>query len=317
MALSPAVLPNPARIRAAWEEVLERARRVPGVEAVAMVDTVPMREGHNENGYWTSAAVPPDDRQPVALSTCVTPDYLKVMGIPLRAGRFFDDHDRMGSQPVIVIDDVLARSAFPGEDAVGRAIVDSRDGDRAAAGGGGSGARALLGAGGRRSVEGARAVLLSVRAGAGRVGAAVVAADVDRRAHDGSAAERGAAAAARTARRGQRPGAVRGAHAGATGRRRAWGGSGSCCCCSGFLRGLALLLACDRDLRRAGVSDGAARAGIRSAHGAGRDRRRCARAGVPAEPGDDHGRRGAWERRRRWRRGCCIGWWRECSRRMR
>jgi len=122
MALSPAVLPHPARIRAAWDDVLERARRVPGVESATIVDTVPMREGHNENTYWTSAALPPDNRQPVAISTCVTPDYLRVMGIPLRAGRFFDERDRMGNRRVIVIDDVLARSAFSGQDPVGRQL---------------------------------------------------------------------------------------------------------------------------------------------------------------------------------------------------
>jgi len=122
MALSPATLPHPALIRAAWNDVLDRARRVPGVETATIVDTVPMREGNNQNGYWTTAAVPPENQQPIALSTCVTPEYLKVMEIPLRQGRFFTDQDRLGSPPVIVIDDVLARSAFGGRDAVGRQL---------------------------------------------------------------------------------------------------------------------------------------------------------------------------------------------------
>ncbi|HEV2447981.1 MAG TPA: ABC transporter permease, partial [Candidatus Sulfopaludibacter sp.] len=122
MALSPAVLPNPARIRAEWDDVLTRARRIPGVEAIATVDTVPMREGYNFSGYWTTPNLPPDNQQPEAISTCVSPDYLKVTGIALRAGRFFTEHDHMGSQPVVVIDDVLARSAFGGQDAVGRRL---------------------------------------------------------------------------------------------------------------------------------------------------------------------------------------------------
>ena len=42
---------------------------------------------------------------PVALASTVTPDYLRVMGIPLRRGRFFDDHDRAGGEPVLVIDE--------------------------------------------------------------------------------------------------------------------------------------------------------------------------------------------------------------------
>jgi predicted permease len=123
VALSPAALANPAKIRAAWQELLDDARRVPGVQSVATVDTVPLREGNNQVGYWTTPSTPPPpDRMPLALATSVTPDYLKVMGIPLLQGRFFNDRDRRGSEPVVVIDDVLARRAFGRRDPVGRRL---------------------------------------------------------------------------------------------------------------------------------------------------------------------------------------------------
>jgi predicted permease len=122
MALSPSTLADPERIRAAWKDVLERARRVPGVQAVATVDTFPMRQGDNEVGYWPAADVPPENERPVALATCVSPDYLKVMGIPLRQGRFFNDQDRMGSELVAVIDEVLAQQAFGGKDPIGNRL---------------------------------------------------------------------------------------------------------------------------------------------------------------------------------------------------
>ncbi|MFP5261389.1 MAG: ADOP family duplicated permease [Blastocatellia bacterium] len=122
MRLSPGVLENPAQIRAAWQDVLGRARRVPGVESVAMVDTVPMREGNNQLGYWTTPDAPPLNQMPLALATSVTPEYLNVMGIPLREGRFFDEHDHMDNEPVVVIDDVLAQRAFGGQEAVGKRL---------------------------------------------------------------------------------------------------------------------------------------------------------------------------------------------------
>ena len=122
IALSSGALANPGQIRAAWQDVLDRARRVPGVQSVAAVDTVPMRDGNNQLGYWTSAAVPPPDQQPMALATGATPDYLQVMGIPLLKGRFFDEHDRLSREPVVVIDDVLAQLAFGGQEAVGKAL---------------------------------------------------------------------------------------------------------------------------------------------------------------------------------------------------
>jgi len=120
-AISPA-LANPARIRAAWNEILDRARAVPGVEAIAIVDTVPMRQGDNRVPYSTTAATNPDNRQPLVLANSVTPDYLKVTGIPLRRGRFLTEQDRLGTQPVIVIDEVLAQQAFPGQDPIGKPI---------------------------------------------------------------------------------------------------------------------------------------------------------------------------------------------------
>ncbi len=121
-ALTPAVKANPAQARAAWDALLESTRRVPGVQAVAMVDTVPMRDGNNQLGYSTTATIPPPTEQPIALATSVTPDYLTVMGMRLRAGRFFDTRDRAGSQPTIVVDDLLAQAAFGTTQVVGRQL---------------------------------------------------------------------------------------------------------------------------------------------------------------------------------------------------
>jgi len=79
-----------------------------------------MREGNNPIGYWTSADLPPDDKQPLTLANSVTPEYLKVMRITLREGRFFTDQDRLGAEGVVVIDDVMAKEAFHGEEPLGK-----------------------------------------------------------------------------------------------------------------------------------------------------------------------------------------------------
>jgi predicted permease len=122
VALSPDTLQSPPKMRAAWRDILDRTRRVPGVQFVALSDIIPMRVGQNGLGYWTTPAPPPPNEIPIALASCVTPDYLKVMGIPLRQGRFFDDHDRADTEPVVVIDEVLAQHAFPHQDAVGKRL---------------------------------------------------------------------------------------------------------------------------------------------------------------------------------------------------
>lgn len=122
LALSPATLANAAQTRAAWQDVMDRIRRVPGVQAVATVDTVPMRDGNNQIGYTTTAAPVPDEKQALVLANSVSPDYLKVTGIRLLEGRFFDDQDRLGNESVVVIDDVMAREAFAGQAPIGKHV---------------------------------------------------------------------------------------------------------------------------------------------------------------------------------------------------
>jgi predicted permease len=122
VALSPGALKDAATMRAAWQEVQDSARSVPGVQSVALTDIVPMRVGENNLPYRASPVPPPNNQTPVALASGVTPDYLNVMGIPLRQGRFFNDDDRIGHPLVVVIDEVLAQHAFGHEDAVGKPL---------------------------------------------------------------------------------------------------------------------------------------------------------------------------------------------------
>jgi predicted permease len=121
-ALSPKALDSPAQIRSAWQDVLDRCRRVPDVEFAALADIVPMSGGVNVEPYRATPNPLPPGQEPFALASTVTPDYLKVMQIPLLQGRFFDEHDRNSGAPVVVIDENLARHAFGRKDVVGQQI---------------------------------------------------------------------------------------------------------------------------------------------------------------------------------------------------
>ena len=122
LAISPAVLNSPAQIRAAWNDLLDHARRLPGVKSVALADVIPMRNGENVLGYWATAVPPPPNQAPVALATSVTPDYIDVTGIHLLHGRFFNENDKLDSPTVIVIDESMARHAFGSTDVVDRRL---------------------------------------------------------------------------------------------------------------------------------------------------------------------------------------------------
>jgi predicted permease len=120
IALSAATLKDPALTRAAWNEVLRNLRSVPGVDAAATVDTVPMREGSNTLQYATTAAKPPQGSERYMLANSVSPDYLEVMHIALRRGRFLTEQDMLGREGVAVIDELMAQQAFPGDDPIGK-----------------------------------------------------------------------------------------------------------------------------------------------------------------------------------------------------
>jgi predicted permease len=122
LAVSPQALSSPAKSRAAWQELMDSLRADPAVQSVALTDTVPMREGQNVMNYWATPTPPPPNQEPEALAVAVTSDYLKVTRVPLLRGRFIDDSDRMDGRQVIVIDENMARHAFPGEDPVGKQV---------------------------------------------------------------------------------------------------------------------------------------------------------------------------------------------------
>ena len=123
IALSPSVVSNAQAIRLAYDQLLGRLRAIPGVEQAAVTALVPLGESDNEIPFWPGTGAQPNvDRLASALFYLVTEDYPRAMQIPLRHGRFFTERDNLSSPPVVVIDEVMARHVFPGQDPVGKQI---------------------------------------------------------------------------------------------------------------------------------------------------------------------------------------------------
>lgn len=101
--------------------VMEGLRAVPGVEAVAAAAPLPMTS-RMRTRYDHPSAPLPRERQSVAAATIVSPDYFRLLGIPLLEGRGFSPRDRLGQPPVIVISRSLARLEFPGGNAIGQRL---------------------------------------------------------------------------------------------------------------------------------------------------------------------------------------------------
>lgn len=124
IALSPTIAGNGPRVRTAYRETLERVAAIPAVQSAAILDgPIPLNGDHRWVDVWVGRGPePPPDRVSSALHYLATPGYLRVMGIPLLKGRFFTDGDTPTSEPVVVIDDVMARHLFLNQDAIGKEI---------------------------------------------------------------------------------------------------------------------------------------------------------------------------------------------------
>jgi putative ABC transport system permease protein len=104
---------SPARFRF-FEQALAAARRVPGVTSAGLTSQLPLSGDRDQFGAHFDAA--PD--QPAAtygvFRYAVTPGYLETMQVPLRAGRFLDEHDAAGTPLVALISESLAGARFHG-----------------------------------------------------------------------------------------------------------------------------------------------------------------------------------------------------------
>jgi putative ABC transport system permease protein len=120
--LTPENIYNPTRQREFFEQVLERARMIPGVEFAGATTEMPFTMFNSlGNGLRAEGQPEPQESLPYC-PAIVTPDYFRAMGIKLLSGRFFDERDTEGSPPVVILDQSLAHVLFPGQDAVGKRI---------------------------------------------------------------------------------------------------------------------------------------------------------------------------------------------------
>jgi len=115
-----------ARQRSALiEEAAARVRALPGVEEAGLISNLPLTggEGFNRFGFTIEGKEDPTPTENHRFyGRWITRGYLRTMAIPLLRGRDFSDADRESGVPVVVIDSMLARRYFPGENPVGKFV---------------------------------------------------------------------------------------------------------------------------------------------------------------------------------------------------
>ncbi|HXM34337.1 MAG TPA: ABC transporter permease [Pyrinomonadaceae bacterium] len=111
-----------AQIAQFFKQVVERVRALPGVEAAAAVSHLPLSGQEELDGFEVEGQPAPINASQVQTADfrVITPDYFRVMKIPILKGRSFTDQDRADTPYSIIIDDALARRIFSGEDPIGK-----------------------------------------------------------------------------------------------------------------------------------------------------------------------------------------------------
>jgi putative ABC transport system permease protein len=118
---------------ATWDDVqqfytalLDEIRSQPGIEAAGAATALPLDAGWATRLPYAVEGQPvPAVDAPVAQHVSVSAGYFEAFRVPLIAGRLFTDHDTKNTEPVILINQTLARRMFPGVDPAGRRILST------------------------------------------------------------------------------------------------------------------------------------------------------------------------------------------------
>jgi predicted permease len=114
---------SPDKRRGFYNTLFERIRTIPGVETAGAGQGIPF-SGRNAKTYLSVEGQPPRPRGE-ELDTHfqrITPDFFPALGVPILKGRSVSAADRDTANPVAVINETLARQAFPGQDPIGKRI---------------------------------------------------------------------------------------------------------------------------------------------------------------------------------------------------
>jgi putative ABC transport system permease protein len=111
---------QPGALARFFEELSTRLTSMPGVEAVAAVNVLPL-SGLNVRSDFSIEGRPPATagEMPAGQSRWVTPGYFRAIGIPVMAGRELEPGDRAGAASVLMVDQALAARYLAGSDPLG------------------------------------------------------------------------------------------------------------------------------------------------------------------------------------------------------
>jgi predicted permease len=115
---------SPDAIRSAYRQIQDKLASTPGVKSASLSWGAHPMQSDDEDFFWIVGRPKPDHPGdfPMLIEYDVEPDYLNVMQVPLKRGRFFTAADNEHTAAVAVIDESMADKYFPGQDPIGQYI---------------------------------------------------------------------------------------------------------------------------------------------------------------------------------------------------
>jgi putative ABC transport system permease protein len=118
----PEVKYNYAKQSQFWADLKARLETAPGVQSASSIFPLPLNGDRFSISFQIEGRPVPEKDEPSGDFFTAGIGYFRTMGIPIIKGRDFNDNDRHGSTPVIIITETFARQYFPNEDPIGKRI---------------------------------------------------------------------------------------------------------------------------------------------------------------------------------------------------
>jgi putative ABC transport system permease protein len=122
VALPPAKYSEPAALVSFHQQLKERVQSLPGVSGTGTVNIPPLQGGNTTRFFVEGDPIPVPGQEIEANFRVVDESYFQTLGIPLMAGRMFDERDKADAPGVVIIGKTVADRVFAGRDPIGRQI---------------------------------------------------------------------------------------------------------------------------------------------------------------------------------------------------
>lgn len=122
VALPPSKYAQPHLRLAFFKQLSDRIQTLPGIQSVATTTNLPLGGTNMSFRFMIEGRLAPSTEILLGQYHAVSPNYFHTMEIPLLQGRDFTEQDTAEAQPVVIINETLAKRFFPGEDPIGKQL---------------------------------------------------------------------------------------------------------------------------------------------------------------------------------------------------